>query len=109
MEITVYWTNFSKQELQKIFEYYREKAGYKIAKKLVDGIFSESLKLANHAEIGQAEELLKGRIQNFRYLIFKNYKIIYWFNIEKNWIEIVDVFDTRQNPPKISRSTSKTN
>ena len=46
--------------------------------------------------------LLKERIQNFRYLIFKNYKIIYWFNKEKNWIEIVDVFDTRQNPPKIS-------
>jgi len=46
---------------------------------------------------------LSERPQEFRYLIYKNYKIIYWYNQHKNWIEINDVFDTRQNPIKIRR------
>ena len=54
-------------------------------------------------EIGQKEELLLDRKENFRYLVFKKYKIIYWFNKDKNRIEISDVFDARQNPIKIKR------
>lgn len=66
-----------------------------------------SLKLKTQPKIGQFEELLKDRKQNFRYLLFKNYKIIYWLNTDKNWIEIVEVFDTSQNPTKISRSSQE--
>ncbi|WP_221405569.1 type II toxin-antitoxin system RelE/ParE family toxin [Epilithonimonas hungarica] len=54
-------------------------------------------------KIGQKEELLSDRKEGFRYLVSNNYKIIYWFNKEKNRIEIVDIFDTRQNPLKIER------
>jgi len=54
-------------------------------------------------EIGQKEELLIERKEEFRYLVFKNYKIIYWFNIVKNRVEITDVFDARQNPIKLKR------
>ena len=36
-------------------------------------------------------------------LTVKKYKIIYWFNKDKNRIEISDVFDARQNPIKIKR------
>jgi plasmid stabilization system protein ParE len=61
------------------------------------------LKLQKQPDIGQIEELLTDRIQNFRYLVHKNYKIIYWINIEQSRIEIVDVFDTRQNPVKVKR------
>lgn len=53
--------------------------------------------------MGQLEELLKNRTQKFRYLIHTNYKIIYWINIEKSQIEIVDVFDCRQNPKELNR------
>ena len=49
------------------------------------------------------EILLKDRFQEFRYLIYKNYKIIYWINENKNRIEIVNVFDTRQNPDKLEK------
>jgi hypothetical protein len=75
-----------------------------LQKKIVDGIYNETLKLKTQPEIGQIEELLESRSQNFRYLVFKNYKIIYWINNDKNWVEINDIFDTRQNPPKISRT-----
>lgn len=54
--------------------------------------------------IGQEENLLKHRKQEFRYLVYKNYKVIYWINEKENRIEINDVFDTRQNPTKIERT-----
>jgi len=103
MELKIFWTNFSLQELERIYEYYREKAGIRIAKKLVDGIYKETLKLKKQPKIGQVEELLKNRKEEFRYLVFKSYKIIYWINYEKKQVEINDVFDTRQNPIKIER------
>lgn len=71
---------------------------------MVDGIYGETLKLRKQPKSGQAEELLKKRKQEFRYLVYKNYKIIYWINNQENRIEINDVFDTRQNPVKIKRS-----
>lgn len=103
MELKIFWTDFSQKELEKIYEYYREKTGTRIAKKLVNGIYNETLKLRRQPKIGQAEELLKNRKQEFRYLVYKNYKVVYWVNYAENRIEINDVFDTRQNPLKIER------
>jgi toxin ParE1/3/4 len=105
MGLEVYWTKFAEDELYKIFKYYQEKAGHGTAKKLVDGIYSESFKLTNQSKIGQVEDLLKNRKVEFRYLLVKkNSKIIYWINKEENRIEINDVFDVRQYPPKIKRT-----
>ena len=104
MELKLFWTDFSQKELKKIYEFYREKAGIRIAKKLVDGIYNESLKLKKQQKIGQVEDLLERRKETFRYLVYKNYKIIYWINDKENRVEINDVFDTRQNPIKIERT-----
>jgi plasmid stabilization system protein ParE len=104
MELKLFWTDFSQKELQKIYEYYRDKVGSGIVKKIVKGIYNETLKLKAQPTIGQTEALLKHRKQEFRYLIYKNYKIIYWINNEEKRIEINDVFDTRQNPIKIERT-----
>ena len=105
MELKLFWTEFSQRALKTIFEYYREKAGYQIAKNIVGEIYSETLKLKKQPEIGQIEELLKDKEQEFRYFIHNNYKVIYWINTKENQIEINDVFDTRQNPTKIRRTT----
>ena len=104
MELKIYWTDFSKRELKKIFNYYKEKANLNVAKNLVLGITKETVKLKKQPGIGQEEELLENDSRDFRYLVHKNYKIIYWINTEKNTIEIFDVFDTRQNPKKIKRN-----
>ena len=104
MELKLFWTDFSQKELEKIYRYYREKTGTRIAKRLVNGIYNETLKLKKQPKIGQTEELLKKREQEFRYLVYENYKIIYWINNKENRIEINDVFDTRQNPIKIERT-----
>lgn len=104
MELKVYWTDFSKQELRNIFEYYKENATVRVAKSLVIGITRETSKLKKQPTMGQAEELLENDLRVFRYLIFKNYKIIYWINSEMSRIEIFDVFDTRQSPIKMKRT-----
>ena len=92
-----------KRELKNIFDYYKIKASPKIAQNLIIEIVEKTNALDFQSKIGQKEELLSDRKENFRYLVSKNYKIIYWINEEKNRIEIVDIFDTRQNPLKIER------
>ncbi|MDP5199510.1 type II toxin-antitoxin system RelE/ParE family toxin [Flavobacterium sp. DG2-3] len=104
MGLKIFWTDFAKKELRNIFDYYKREASLNVARNLVSGITKETVKLISHLEIGQEEELLINNPNGIRYLIYKNYKIIYWINVEKNTIEILDVFDTRQNPEKIYRN-----
>ena len=102
MELTVYWTQFAEDKLEDVFSYYIEKASEKIALSLVDGIIDKSLELEKNPLIGQKEILLSDRIQEFRYLVYKNYKIIYWVNEANQRVEIVNLFDCRQNPLKMA-------
>jgi hypothetical protein len=52
----------------------------------------------------QIEELLIDRQYAYRYIVCKNYKIIYSIDYTLQLIKIADVFDTRQNPTKIKRT-----
>ena len=103
MELEIYWTDFSKKELKNIFDYYKEKASINVARNLVIGITTEATKLKKQPTIGQEEELLEKDSRDFRYLVFKSYKVIYLVNLQENRIEIFDVFDTRQSPIKMKR------
>lgn len=103
MAVKVYWTHFAKTELKSIFDYYKIKASVKMASSLVAGIIDKGDTLSSLFEVGQKEEMLADRKEEFRYLIFKNYKIIYWVNKNKNRVEITDVFDVRQDPLKLKR------
>lgn len=104
MEIEIFWTDFAKDQLKKIFEFYKEKAGLKIAKQILKEIIKKTNGLSYFPKVGMIEEILKDRPQNFRYVISTNYKIIYWINNEEKRIEISDIFDTRQNPEKLQRN-----
>jgi toxin ParE1/3/4 len=103
MALTLYWTDFAKFALRDIFDYYKKKAGIRISQKLIEGLVKSTEILSNQPLTGQIEELLSDRTECFRYLVFKNYKIIYWLNQATNSIEIVDVFDTRQNPSQLMK------
>lgn len=104
MGLKIYWTDFAKSELQTIFKYYFKKASPRVAQELIESIIQHTKNLSTQQSIGAKEPLLEEREKEFRYLVFKNYKIIYWHNLEKNRIDIVDVFDTRQNPIKMKRN-----
>ena len=104
MTLKIIWSEFAETQLDEIYEYYKKEAGTRIAKKLVKGIINEPKKLIKTPYIGQEEELLIQREIHYRYLVFKNYKLIYSVDKENGFIKIADVFDTRQNPPKIKRT-----
>jgi len=103
MPLKIIWSDFAENQLDKIFEYYCENASLRIAKNLLQKIIAEPNKLLKSPDIGQIENNLQNREDDYRYLVFKNYKIIYAIDNERNLIKIADVFDTRQNPIKIKR------
>jgi plasmid stabilization system protein ParE len=104
MELEVYWTQLAEDKLEDIYNYYKLKAGKRIAKKLIHGIVDITIDLHKQPEIGPVEFLLNKRKQEFRYLVFKNYKIVYWINSDFRRIEIANVFDCRQDPIKINET-----
>lgn len=104
MTLKIIWSEFAETQLDEIYEFYKKEASPRIAKELVKGIINEPKKLIKTPSIGQEEELLKQRENHYRYLVFKNYKLIYSVDKENGFIKIADVFDTRQNPPKIKRT-----
>jgi plasmid stabilization system protein ParE len=104
MVFRVIWSQFAENQLDEIYDYHKNKVSLRIAKKLLKEIINESKKLINTPYLGQEEEFLKQRKNQYRYLIFKNYKLIYSVDTENNFIKIADVFDTRQNPTKLKRT-----
>ena len=75
MIFKIIWSEFAETQLDEIYEYYKDKASTKVAKKLVRWIINEPKKLIKSPLIGQEEELLKQRETEYRYLVFKNYKM----------------------------------
>jgi plasmid stabilization system protein ParE len=100
----VIWTGFAKRQLELVYKYYSEHANESIATRIAQSIFTKTLVLSNNPRIGQKEVFLENRIREFRYLVYKNYKIIYWVDDDKSEVVVADVFDTRQNPDKIRRN-----
>jgi plasmid stabilization system protein ParE len=101
MVIKIIWSQLSKSKLFEIFEYYKYKVNPVFAKNLILNLKNTPKVLYKNPQIGQKEELLEYYNKEIRYLVLNNYKILYHFNQNLNRIEIVNIFDTRQNPTKI--------
>jgi plasmid stabilization system protein ParE len=99
----IIWSDFAEKELDLIFEYYKENASLSVAQRLLKGIISTPNRLLKNQLIGQTELQLIDLKNNYRYLVYKHYKIIYSLDNEKRLIKIADVFDTRQKPANIKR------
>ncbi len=103
MEVTIYWTDFAKEELHSIYNFTRIKNSAEFSKKIIKKIIDSIIILKSFPELGQIETFLQDKKQSFRFIIQDNYKIIYWFNKPNNRIEIIDIFDCRQNPILLNR------
>ena len=104
MSFQIIWSDQAEIQLDRIFEYYSENASVRVAVNLIRKIIDEPNKLLEKPEISQREELLLDRESEYRYLVCKNYKIIYSVDSKAKLIKIADVFDSRQNPTKIKRT-----
>jgi len=102
--LEVYWTQFAENKLEDIFLYYSQVAGIRTASRIVSGIISRSLELEKNPLLGPKEMQLSDRIREFRYLVYRNYKLIYWVNKDKQRIDTLNLFDCRQNPEKMDET-----
>jgi len=95
----VIWTDPAKFQLKEIYIYHKKVASIKIAKSIKDNVINATKSLSGFKQMGQEEELLKHKKEQYRYLVEGNYKVIY--KPVTDIIYIMDVFDTRQNPEKL--------
>ncbi len=100
MEITIEWTEQSKQQLRDIFVYYMTEAGLAVADQIVDRIVKRVEILLKNPQSEPVEPLLSEYQGDYRYLVEGNYKIIYL--LSNNHISVLAIFDCRQNPQKLS-------
>lgn len=99
MEVKVLWSDSALSQLEEIYDYYKVEASPRIARNLIKLLVTETLLLESNPLLGAKEPLLLGGRFEYRYLVIRNYKIIYRFN--DNLIRIISVFDCRQNPARI--------
>ena len=100
MEIKILWADTALNQLEDIFEYYKFRATVSVAKKLVKTLVDKAELLKDNPELGTKEPLLSKRINQYRFLVEGNYKIIY--TLRGNLVIVVSVFDCRQNPFKLT-------
>jgi len=99
--VKIFWTLYAETKILEIEDYYIKVSNESIATKLIHGIFDTVEYLIDQPKIRPIEEMLVGRKEKFRYVVYKNYKIIYWINEAENHIEIMNVFDCRQDEQKL--------
>jgi len=99
-KMKVIWSEFAISSLYDIYEYYKEEANENVAKKIKSRIFTATRQLKQHPDSGQIEINLLSLNEGHRYLVEGNYKIIYKKITEG--ILITDIFDTRQDPIKMT-------
>ncbi|NOZ47278.1 MAG: type II toxin-antitoxin system RelE/ParE family toxin [Chlorobi bacterium] len=103
MKLKVIWSDFAEKQLDEIYEYYLTKISVITAKKIARSILSQTEVLKDNPYLGQKENLLINRKIEYRYLVYTNYKIIYSIDEQNGFVKIADIFDSRQNPVKITR------
>ncbi|MFK5891117.1 MAG: type II toxin-antitoxin system RelE/ParE family toxin [Flavobacteriaceae bacterium] len=103
MKLKVIWSDFAEKQLDLIYEYYLLKISAATAKKIAQNILSQTEILKDNPYLGQRENLLLNRKIEYHYLIYTNYKIIYSVDKQNGFVKIADIFDSRQNPVKITR------
>ena len=105
--MTIIWTDFASVTLAEIYKYYKDVAGEIVARKIKTSIFIATNQLIKHPDSGQIEETLERLKEGHRYLVDRNYKIVYK-RVDEG-ILITDVFDTRQDPIKINNPKRRPN
>ncbi|MDR2914378.1 MAG: type II toxin-antitoxin system RelE/ParE family toxin [Tannerella sp.] len=99
--MVVYWDKEAREQLKGIYNFYREIAGIRIAKRIRKEIRNSAQKLGHFPCLGSIIEY--GDQQNsdtYRSLVAnKNFKIIY--QIENKHVYVAAIWDVRQNPSRM--------
>ena len=97
----IQFTKLAREELLRIVSVFAEFAGARSANLFVERVRERGATLLKHPEIGHPETLLSDRKRLYRSIsINKNYYFIY--HVTKTTIWIVDIWDRRQNPARLT-------
>lgn len=100
MRLTVDWSLKAEKDLEKIFEYIKEKTlSDNLALNVVNDIFDTAINI-HFINQFQIDEFLG---EPYRRIIIRNYKVVY---VAKNIneIKILRIFNTYQNPENLTAS-----
>jgi plasmid stabilization system protein ParE len=87
--------------LEEIHENLRVFRSLKFADGVIDRIFDKTQLLTDFAEIGTVEQNKAFKELKVRYLVEGFYKIFYQIDANTGIIEVISIFDTRQDPSKM--------
>ena len=97
----IQFTKQAREELLRIVSVFAEFAGTRSANLFVERVRERGATLLKYPEIGHPETLLSDRKRIYRSIsINKNYYFIY--HVTKTTIWIVDIWDRRQNPARLT-------
>ena len=97
----IQFTKQAREELLRIVSVFAEFAGTRSANLFVERVRERGATLLKYPEIGHPETLLSDRKRIYRSIsINKNYYFIY--HVTKTTIWIVDIWDMRQNPSRLT-------
>ncbi len=95
----VEWTVEAEKDLQTVYYFVRQNSE-ETATKIIEELVRISRTLTTFPFRNPVEPLLNKSNIEFRFLVKWNYKIVYF--VEHQTVFIIRVFDTRQNPEKLS-------
>ena len=104
MVMRIIWSAYSRDQLHQIFLYLSNEVNRSFALKYLADLKAFVNVLQLQPYMGQKEELLLSSNKAYRYIVCKNYKIIYSVDEALNVIRITNIFDCRQNPQKMKLS-----
>jgi plasmid stabilization system protein ParE len=93
-------TDFAKENLTQIYEYYKSVVSKTVADKIKLEIKKSLQSLKDEHLDWQDDDLLKPIGKNHKRLVCGNYLIIYYRNSELKTTFVTDIFDSRQDPNK---------
>lgn len=101
----VIWSKTALKSLSDIISYYTVNVNLSVARSIKNNILLSTYQLSKFPQSGAIEENLIELKEGHRFLVRGSYRIIYKaFN---NKVYITDIFDSRQNPEKISIRNKK--
>lgn len=91
------WSDEAKADLKEIYNFIKEKSE-KGAENVITDI-RKATKTVHFSEQYSTEEYFP----ECRRIVVRNYKILYTMDVAKKILSIVAIFDTRQDPKKLSK------
>jgi len=96
-KVQVIWSTEALVDLEVIYDFLAEKSAT-AAQRITEGILDRTRQIETFPESGARQETIKTTGKIYRYLVEREYKIIYSYQEEGQVAYIETIFDTRQDP-----------